>query len=90
MGAVLGAITVAATLPMIDAYGAPVMYLLCALLTWIAYGYVVVPAKRQMDSLIMMSDSGLYYIIKYGDEMRTGIDIVSSAVKNNSKFPDYT
>lgn len=46
MGAVLGAITVAATLPMIDAYGAPVMYLLCALLTWIAYGYVVVPTKK--------------------------------------------
>ena len=38
----------------------------------------------------MMSDSGLYYIIKYGDDMRTGIDIVSSAVENNSKFPDYT
>jgi len=49
---------------MIDAYGAAVMYLLCALLIWISYG-------------------GLYYLIKYGDEMRTGIDIGSSAVENN-------
>ena len=35
-----------------------------------------------------MSDSGLYYIIKYGDEMRAGIDIGSSVVENNSKLPD--
>ena len=46
MSAVLGAITVAATLPMIDAYGAAVMYLLCALLIWISYGYVVVLTKK--------------------------------------------
>jgi hypothetical protein len=90
MSAVLGAITVAVTLPMIDAYGAAVMYLLCALLIWISYGYVVVPTERRMDSLIMISDSGLYYLIKYGDEMRAGIDIVSSAVENNSKLLDCT
>jgi len=69
MGSVLGAITVAVTLTMIDAYGAAVMYLLCAVLIWISYG-------------------GLYYIIKYGDKMRAGIDIGSSAVENNSKLPD--
>ena len=34
-----------------------------------------------MDSLIMISDSGLYYMIRYGDQMRAGIDI---AVENNS------
>ena len=47
MGSVLGAITVAVTLPMIDAYGAAVTYLLCAVLMWISYGYVVVPKKRK-------------------------------------------
>ena len=38
-----------------------------------------------MDSLIITSDSGLYYMIKYGDDLRAGIDI---AIENNSKFPD--
>jgi hypothetical protein len=47
MSSVLGAITVAATLPLIDAYGAAVMYLLFAVLIWISYGYVDVPIKRQ-------------------------------------------
>ena len=32
----------------------------------------------------------LFYIIKYGDEMRAGIDIGLSAVENNSKLPDCT
>ena len=36
----------------------------------------------------MISDSGLYYIIKYGDQMRAGIDIGCLAVENNSKLPD--
>jgi hypothetical protein len=45
MTCVLGAITVAVTLPMIDAYGAAVTYLLCAVLIWISYGYVV-PKKK--------------------------------------------
>ena len=31
----------------------------------------------------MTSDSGLYYMIKYGDQMRAGIDI---AIENNSKL----
>jgi len=35
---VLAAMTVAVTLPMIDAYGAAVTYLLCAILIWISYG----------------------------------------------------
>jgi hypothetical protein len=45
MRSVLAAMMVAVTLPMIDAYGAAVMYLLYALLIWISYGYVVVPKK---------------------------------------------
>ena len=92
MCSVLAAIAVAVTLPMIDAYGATVTYLLCAILVWISYGYVVVPPKKktQIDLLIMTTDSGLYYIIKYGDKMRAGIDIGSLAVENNSKLPDCT
>jgi len=65
MCCVLAAMTVAITLPMIDAYGAAVTYLLCAVLIWISYGV-------------------LCYIIKYGDEMRAGIDIGFSAVENNN------
>ena len=34
--------------------------------------------------------SVLCYIIKYGDKMRAGIDIVFSTVENNSKLPDCT
>ena len=92
MRSVLVAMTVAVTLPMIDAYGAAVMYLLCAILIWISYGYVVVPEKKrkQRDELIMTSGSGLYYIIEHGDQMRTGIDIGSSAVENNGKPLDRT
>jgi hypothetical protein len=92
MRSVLAAMTVAVTLPIIDAYGAAVMYLLFAVLIWIAYGYVVVSKKKIFDSLIMTFDSGLYYIIKYGDQMRAGIDIGlgSSAVEDNSKYPDCT
>ena len=92
MCSVLAAMTVAITLPMIDVYGAAVTYLLCAVLIWISYGYVVVPKKKEkrIDSLIMTSDSVLCYIIKYGDQLREGIDIESLAVENNSKLPDCT
>lgn len=38
----------------------------------------------------MTTDSVLCYIIKYGDKMRAGIDIVFSTVENNSKLPDCT
>ena len=38
--------SVAVSLPMIDAYGAAVTYMLCALLIWISYGYVVVLKKK--------------------------------------------
>ena len=43
-----------------------------------------------MDSLMMTSDSVLCYIIKYGDDVRAGIDIGFSAVANNSELPDCT
>jgi hypothetical protein len=86
MCAVLAAMTVAITLPMIDAYGAAVMYLLCAVLIWISYGYVVVPERKEKGSLIMTTDSVLCYIIKYGDKMRAGINIGFSAVENSSKL----
>jgi hypothetical protein len=48
MRSVLAAMTVAVTLPIIDAYGAAVMYLLFAVLIWIAYGYVVVSKKKKL------------------------------------------
>ena len=90
MRSVLAAMMVAATLPMIDAYGAAVMYLLYAVLIWISYGCVVIAKETQMCSLILTSDSGLYYLIKYGDQMRVGIDIGSSAIENNCKLRDCT
>jgi len=68
---VIAAMSVAVTLPMIDAYGAAVTYLLCAVLIWFSYG-------------------GLHYIIKYGEEMRTGSDIGFSTIESNSKPPDCT
>jgi len=40
--------------------------------------------------LIWISYGVLCYIIKYGDKMRAGIDIVFSTVENNSKLPDST
>ena len=87
MRSVLGASTVAVILPMIDAYGAATSYLLITLLIWTSYGYVVV-RKRKMGPLIMIFDSILCYIIKYGDEMRVGVDIGFSAAEDNSKLPD--
>ena len=47
--------------------------------------------ENQKDSLIMTSgNSGLKYIIKYGDQMRAGVDIGLSAVENNGKLSDRT
>ena len=36
-----------------------------------------------MILLLMTYDSALYYLIKYGDEMRAWIDIGFSTVENN-------
>ena len=44
---VLGAMAVAVILPMIDVFGVVVSYVLCALLIWISYGYVIVPKKKK-------------------------------------------
>jgi hypothetical protein len=40
MRSVLGATTIATILPMIDAYGAAVTYLLFTIIVWMSYGYV--------------------------------------------------
>ena len=48
---VLGAITVAITLPMIDTYGTAVTYLLCAVLIWMSYGNVVVLEKQTIHDI---------------------------------------
>ena len=53
MFSVLGAMAIAVILPMIDAYGIAVSYVLCAVLIWISCGYVVVPKKTEMDLLLM-------------------------------------
>ena len=87
---VLGATTIAFTLPLIDAYGAAATYLVFTVIIWTSYGYVVVPKSKQMDSLIMRSNSILCYIIKYGDEMRGGINIGFSDVEDSSKPLDST
>ena len=42
MRSVVAAMTIAVTLPMIDAYGVAVMYLLHAILIWISYVYVII------------------------------------------------
>ena len=47
MFSVLGAMAVAVILPMIDTYGIAVSHVLCAVLIWISYGYVVVPKKTK-------------------------------------------
>jgi len=43
-----------------------------------------------MTVLIWISYGILCYIIKYGDEMRAGVDIGFSAAEDNSKLPDCT
>ena len=47
MFSVLGAMAVAVILPMIDAYGIAVSYVLCAGVIWISYGYVIVSIKMK-------------------------------------------
>ena len=47
MFSVLGAIAIAVILPMIDTFGIAVSYVLCAVLIWISYGYVVLPKKKK-------------------------------------------
>ena len=59
MLSVLCATIVAVILPMIDAYGAAVTYLLCAILIWTSYGYVIVPEnknKRLADAWHLIAD----------------------------------
>ena len=53
MFSVLGAIAIAVILPMIDAFGIAVSYVLCAVLIWISYGYVVLPKKKKKKERIM-------------------------------------
>ena len=48
MRSVQVAMTVAVILPMIYAYGITVSYILCAVLIWISYGYVIVPEKKKI------------------------------------------
>jgi hypothetical protein len=96
MRSVLGATTIATILPMIDAYGAAVTYLLFTLIVWMSYGYVLFIPKIKTNGFAdndIWYTSVLSYIIKYGDEMRAGIDIgLFSAVEddNSSKPPDST
>ena len=52
MYAVQSATAIAVILPMIEAYGIAVSYVLCASLIWISYGYVVVP--KEMDLMLMI------------------------------------
>ena len=78
MYAVQSATAIAVILPMIEAYGTAVSYVLCASLIWISYRYVVVPKKKKRRNGFVANDdlnSGLYYLIKYGDQMRAWVDI---------------
>ena len=53
--AVLVALAVAATLPMINTYGILVTNALCAALVWISFVYVVVQKKREnADNVILI------------------------------------
>ena len=38
--------------------------------------------KNEMDLSLMTTNSGLYYVIKYGDQMRAWIDIGFSTAVN--------
>ena len=81
MRAVLVALSVAATLPMIDVYGILATHALCAVLVWISFVYVVL--KKITKLLILKFDSGLYYVIKYGDQMRAWVDVEFSTAENH-------
>ena len=41
------AMAIAVILPMIDTFGIAVSYVLCAVLIWISYGYVVLHKKKK-------------------------------------------
>ena len=93
MRSVLVAMTVAVVLPMIHTYGIAVSYTLCAVLIWVSYRYVIVSGEKKKRKekkwiLLLMAceTSGLYYMIKYGDEMRAWVDIGFSRVEDNSKL----
>ena len=89
--AVLVALAVAATLPMIEAYGILVTHALCAILVWISFVYVVFSLKKKKSKiglLIMIFRdiySGLWYVIKYGDQMRAWVDVGFSTAEDHWK-----
>jgi hypothetical protein len=81
--AILVALAVAVTLPMIDTYGILVTNALCAVLVWISFMYVDRSERKKKKLIIMTFDSGLYYVIKYGDQMRAWIDVGYSTAENH-------
>ena len=84
MRAVLVALAVAVTLPMIDAYGLLATHALCAILLWMSFVYVVVLKKKKTTkSLIMIFDSGFCCVIKYGEQMRAWVDVGFSNAENH-------
>jgi hypothetical protein len=91
MRSIVVAIIVAVSLPMIDTYGIFLTNALCAVLVWISFRYVFVSEKQTPRVFADSEDlfkSGLYYIIKYGDEMRAWVDIGFSTIEDNSKPVD--
>jgi hypothetical protein len=46
--------------------------------------FILEKKKLEINLMKMTSDSGLYYMIKYGDKMRAWIDIGFSTVENDS------
>jgi hypothetical protein len=84
--AVLVALAVAATLPMIDAYGILATNALCAILVWISFMYVWSFQKFFFLLIIDILDlgySGLCYTIKYGEQMRAWIDVGYSTAEDH-------
>ena len=61
MRSVLVATTVAASLPMIDAYGTLVTYVLCAVLIWASFGYVFRSKGKKNEILIYRQWVVLYH-----------------------------
>jgi hypothetical protein len=82
---VLVALAVAVTLPMIDTYGILLTHTLCAVSVWISFVYVVILKRKRKEKslLIITSDSGLGFIIKYGGQMRAWVDVGFSTAENN-------
>ena len=90
MRSVVAAMTVAIILPMMYTYGIAVTYTLCAMLIWVSYRYVkpFPPIRNKFVCLMNIFDyttSGLYYLIKNGDQMRAWVDIGFSKIEDNSK-----